>query len=138
VGLERGSLSLVRINEELLEWKSSGSGSRKSRLTDVGIRCADQCGTLYPQKLALNSPTISGYSVGIVRLQTKATKFSFVLVFTDPLPINILPIVARVGSRGIVCTESLPSNGSIRHISHHLQNQSCQIRCKACVTLGDK
>jgi hypothetical protein len=41
VGLERGSLSLVRITEELLEWWSSGSGSRKSRLTAVGIRCAD-------------------------------------------------------------------------------------------------
>jgi hypothetical protein len=26
VGLERGSLSLVRIIEELLEWKSNGSG----------------------------------------------------------------------------------------------------------------
>jgi hypothetical protein len=26
VGLERGPLSLVRITEELLEWKSSGSG----------------------------------------------------------------------------------------------------------------
>jgi hypothetical protein len=26
VGLDRGPLSLVRINEELLEWKSSGSG----------------------------------------------------------------------------------------------------------------
>jgi hypothetical protein len=35
VGLERGPLSLVTITEELLEWKSSGSGSRKSRLTGV-------------------------------------------------------------------------------------------------------
>jgi hypothetical protein len=26
VGLERGPLSLMRIIEELLEWKSSGSG----------------------------------------------------------------------------------------------------------------
>jgi hypothetical protein len=26
VGLERGPLSLIRIIEELLEWKSSGSG----------------------------------------------------------------------------------------------------------------
>jgi hypothetical protein len=26
VGLERGPLSLVSINEELLEWKSIGSG----------------------------------------------------------------------------------------------------------------
>jgi hypothetical protein len=34
--LERGPLSLVRITEELLEWKSSGSGSRKLRLTAVG------------------------------------------------------------------------------------------------------
>jgi hypothetical protein len=33
MGLERGPLSLVRITEELLEWKSSGSGSRKPRLT---------------------------------------------------------------------------------------------------------
>jgi hypothetical protein len=39
--LERGSLSLVGITEELLEWKSSGSGSRKSRLTTMGICCAD-------------------------------------------------------------------------------------------------
>jgi hypothetical protein len=30
--MERGSLNLVRIIEELLEWKGSGSGSRKSRL----------------------------------------------------------------------------------------------------------
>jgi hypothetical protein len=42
VGLERGPLSLVRITEELLEWKSSGSGSRKPRLTAVVIRSADQ------------------------------------------------------------------------------------------------
>jgi hypothetical protein len=31
VGLEWGPLSLVRIIEELLEWKSSGSESRKPR-----------------------------------------------------------------------------------------------------------
>jgi hypothetical protein len=41
VGLERGPLSLVSITEELLEWKSSGSGSRKQRLTAMGIRRAD-------------------------------------------------------------------------------------------------
>jgi hypothetical protein len=38
--LEGGSLSLVSVTEELLDWKSSGSGSRKPRLTAVGIRCA--------------------------------------------------------------------------------------------------
>jgi hypothetical protein len=41
MSLERGPLSLVSITEELLEWKSSGSGSRKPRLTAVGTRCAD-------------------------------------------------------------------------------------------------
>jgi hypothetical protein len=35
VGLEQGPLSLVRITEELLEWKSSGSGSRQTRITGV-------------------------------------------------------------------------------------------------------
>jgi hypothetical protein len=30
--------------------------------------------TLYPQKLALTSPTSGGCSVGIVRLRTKATE----------------------------------------------------------------
>jgi hypothetical protein len=36
VGLERGPLSLVRITVELLEWKSSGSGSRKPRIRPWG------------------------------------------------------------------------------------------------------
>jgi hypothetical protein len=31
--------------------------------------------TLYPQKLALTSPTSGGRSVGVVRLRTKATEF---------------------------------------------------------------
>jgi hypothetical protein len=41
MGLERGPFSLVRIIEELLEWKSSSSGCRKSRITAMGTRCAD-------------------------------------------------------------------------------------------------
>jgi hypothetical protein len=40
-GSGTGPLSLVSITEELHEWKSSDCGSRKSRLTAVGIRCAD-------------------------------------------------------------------------------------------------
>jgi hypothetical protein len=36
VGLERGSFSHVRITEELLEWKTDGSGSRKWRLAARG------------------------------------------------------------------------------------------------------
>jgi hypothetical protein len=79
VGLERGPLSLVsllRSIEELLELKkSSGSWSRKQRLTAVETRCADHVTPLYPKKLALTSPTGGGRSVGIVRSRTKATEF---------------------------------------------------------------
>ena len=41
----------------------------------MGIRCADHVTPLYPQKLALISPTGGGRSVGIVRSRTKATEF---------------------------------------------------------------
>ena len=41
-------------------------------------RCADHVTPLYPQKLALTSPTGGGRSVGIVRVRTKATEFSFI------------------------------------------------------------
>ena len=39
------------------------------------IRCPDHVTPLYPQKLALTSPTGGGRSVGIVRSRTKATEF---------------------------------------------------------------
>jgi hypothetical protein len=41
VGLEWGPLRIVSITAELFEWESSGSRSRKQRLTAVVIRCAD-------------------------------------------------------------------------------------------------
>ena len=50
----------------------------------MGTRCADHVTPLYPQKLALTSPTGGGRSVGIVRSRTKATEFSLVLVFEVP------------------------------------------------------
>ena len=46
----------------------------------MGIRCADHVTPLYPQKLALTSPTGGGRSVGIVRSRTKATEFLLVPV----------------------------------------------------------
>jgi hypothetical protein len=70
VGLERGQLNLVWIIEKLLEWKSRGSG-QENRINDRGDPLGWPRDTLYPQKLALTSPTSGGRSVGIVRLWTK-------------------------------------------------------------------
>ena len=47
------------------------------KVAAVGTRCADHVTPLYPQKLALTSPTGGGRSVGIVRVRTKATEFFF-------------------------------------------------------------
>jgi len=43
----------------------------------VGTRCADHVTPLYPQKLALTSPTGGGRSVSIVRVRTKATEYLY-------------------------------------------------------------
>jgi hypothetical protein len=66
VGLERGPLSLVEYTEELLGRNSSGSGL-ESR--EYGRRDPSRWprGNLYPQKMALTSPTSGRRSVGVVR-----------------------------------------------------------------------
>ena len=48
----------------------------------MGIRCADHVTPLYPQKLALTSPTDGGRSIVIVRSRTKATDFFFYLTYS--------------------------------------------------------
>jgi hypothetical protein len=71
----RYSLSVVSIIEELFQG-NSGSGLE----TEINGRKDSlrwPCDTLYPQKLALTSPTSGGRSVGIVCLPTKTTEFCF-------------------------------------------------------------
>jgi hypothetical protein len=52
VGLKRGTFSLVRIIEELLEWKKYRLRSRKPRLTAMGTRCSDHATPFCSHKLA--------------------------------------------------------------------------------------
>jgi hypothetical protein len=70
-GIIRGPLSLVSTIEELLGRKSSGPG-----LENREYCCRDSSrwprGTIYPQTLALTSPTSGGGSVGIVRSRTQS------------------------------------------------------------------
>jgi len=58
---------------------------------------------LYPQKLALTSPTGGGRSVGIVRSRTKATDFS--LVFYMPPALRYSFIVPH--DAFMYCTQSI-------------------------------
>jgi hypothetical protein len=74
VVLRWGPLSLVNTAEELLRRKISGSG-----LENREYGCREPTLTtwhLYPQKLALTSPTRGGCSIGIVRSWSQATEFS--------------------------------------------------------------
>jgi hypothetical protein len=79
MGLDRGPLSPVSTTEELLGRKSSDSGLENR---EYGRRVPSRWprGTLYPQKLALSSPTSGGRSAGIVRSRTQATEFFSVLL----------------------------------------------------------
>jgi hypothetical protein len=79
VDLERGPLSLVSTIEELLGRNSSGFGL-ENREYGRGDPLRWPRNTLYPQKLALTSPTRGGRSVGIVRLRINATEFFFLFV----------------------------------------------------------
>jgi hypothetical protein len=93
--LERGPLSLVSTNEELLEGNSSSSGI-ENREYDGGIRCTDHATPLYPQKLALISPTSGGRSVGIVRSRTEATEVFFFFAIYVQLEVHLSSLYCKL------------------------------------------
>jgi hypothetical protein len=90
VGLERGRLSLMSTTEELPGRNSSGFGL-ENREYGRGDLLRWPRDTLYPQKLALTSPTSGSRSVGTVCLQTKTT--DFVCLFLYMLLVWLLLII---------------------------------------------
>jgi hypothetical protein len=76
-GSGTGSTRPRECNWGVLERKSSGSGLECREYGRRDPLCWPRS-TLYPQKLALTSPTSGGRSVGIVRSRTQATEFSLV------------------------------------------------------------
>jgi hypothetical protein len=73
--------------------------------------------TLYLQKLALTSSTRGGLSVGIVRLRTKATEFSFYTevairaVLRERITRTKLKPPGALRSPVLDCRQSLQGNG---------------------------
>jgi hypothetical protein len=80
--------------EELLDRKSSGSCLQSREYGRRDPSRWPRGTTLYPQKLAVTSPTSGGRSVGIVRSGTQTTEFFFksinpMLKFKEKLFANI-------------------------------------------------
>jgi hypothetical protein len=85
----------------LLSW------SRNSRLRPQGIRRADHATSLYPQKLALTSPTSGCLSVGIVRSRTKATELLLLLILLllsahELFYCTFYAVLCSVGTRSLI------------------------------------
>jgi hypothetical protein len=116
---EQGPLRLMRTIEELLEWKSSGSGLENGD-NDHGNLLRSPRNTLYRQKLALTSPTSGGCSVGIVRLQTKATEFSFFLEMW----------LLHSRRDGVYCTYHRLHDNCWAYILHSLQHAATHLGCQ--------
>jgi hypothetical protein len=76
-GSETASTQLRGDNWRATWMKQYRLRSTKPKLRAVGIRCANHETSSIRKNLALTSPTSGGRSVGIVRLRTTATEFSF-------------------------------------------------------------
>jgi hypothetical protein len=74
VGLERGPLSLVSTNEELLDRKSNGSGLENRNYGRRGPPLWPRY-TLYPQKLTSTSSASGALSIGVVLSRTKSRSY---------------------------------------------------------------
>ena len=94
----------------------------------MGIRCADHVTPLYPQKLALTSPTGGGRSVGIVRSRTKATEFSLVECLSTTTATEMYTFqlsFTHVKLHTFLCTFLKP-RGYVRNI--YVRSRNCEKR----------
>ena len=71
----------------------------------MGTRCANHVTPLYPQKLALTSPTGGGRSVGMVRSRTKVTESSPVYLTHGALPAQYMWSNTHFCTCGKICTK---------------------------------
>jgi hypothetical protein len=86
--------------------------SRNSRLRPYGILRTDHAIPLYPQKLALTSPTSGGRSVGIVRSWTEATELITFCKCSKNSATNPTPVCSHSKIMRILTYMSVVGNGS--------------------------
>ena len=97
----------------------------------MGIRCADYVTPLYPQNLALTSPTGGGRSVGIVPSRTKATEFFF-FSYTSK---NIILIIGLVFSVFLGPEEHLKVSACPVAVWSVINEVHLSARCQGCYIL---
>jgi hypothetical protein len=125
VRLERCPLSHMSTIEELLERKSSGSSLEIRAYCNRGSAALTTRYPLYPQKLALTSPTSGCHSVGIVCSRTQATEFvclCYNTVFSCDLhPLFIPPTLLMAGGKEARSKQGLDFKSVTETISVHTQ-----------------
>jgi hypothetical protein len=83
-------LSLMSITEELFEWKSSRSWSRKQRLTAVGIRCAYQA-----------TPSIRKFSTNFADKRRSLGRYSSLADWSHGVLFSYSLVTRQYGLQGI-------------------------------------
>jgi hypothetical protein len=126
VGLERGPLSLMRIIEELFEWKSSGSG-QENRIKGREIRCADHA-----------TPSIGkSCRVDPFGLHPPLCEFNYDIHFTYPhIRLNVSPAGTCTGiSEPLVyCQQKTDCSSVMARHRFHI-DASMQSFMKSCLVI---